>query len=60
LRVDKVAGDIVETRLVHPLAEKDLAYKFEVMQVTDPRPPPVPVAALKLQESDDANESSES
>lgn len=60
LRVDKVAGDIVETRLVHPLAEKDLAYKFEVMQVTDPRPPPVPVAALKLQESDDASESSES
>jgi FKBP-type peptidyl-prolyl cis-trans isomerase SlyD len=57
LQIEKVSGDTVETRLVHPLAEKDLAYKFEVVQVTDPRPPPVPVAALKLEETDDPSES---
>lgn len=52
LQIEKVAGDVVETRLVHPLADKDLAYKLEVVQVTDPRPPPVPVAALKLEDAE--------
>lgn len=57
LQIEKVSGDEVETRWVHPLAEKDIAYKLEVIQVTDPRPPPVPVAALKLQESESEEES---
>ena len=54
LEIVKVTGETVETRLVHPLAEKDLAYKLEVVQVTDPRPPPMPAAALGLEEADDS------
>ncbi len=49
LQIEKVSGAEVETRLVHPLADKDISYKVEVIQVTDPRPPPVPAAALKLE-----------
>ena len=50
LRIQKVEGDDVEVRLVHPLAEKDIKYAVEVVQVSDPRPPPVPVQALELEE----------
>ncbi len=52
LQIEKVDSDVVETRLVHPLADKDLSYKLEVLQVTDPRPPPMPAAALKLEETE--------
>jgi hypothetical protein len=37
-------------RLVHPLADKDIKYAVEVVNVTDPRPPPMPAAALELEE----------
>ena len=50
LQIAKVTGDDVEVRLVHPLAEKDIKYAVEVVQVTDPRPPPMPAKALKLEE----------
>jgi FKBP-type peptidyl-prolyl cis-trans isomerase SlyD len=50
LRIEKVTADEVEVRLVHPLAEKDIKYSAEVIQVSDPRPPPVPAAALDLEE----------
>lgn len=50
LQVVTVAGDDVTVRLVHPLAEKDLKYALEVVDVTDPRPPPMPAKALKLEE----------
>ena len=50
LRVEKVAGDDIEVRLVHPLADKDIKYAVEVVQVSDPRPPPVPAQALELEE----------
>jgi len=50
LRIEKVAGDDVDVRLVHPLAEKDIKYSAEVVQVSDPRPPPMPAGALKLDE----------
>jgi FKBP-type peptidyl-prolyl cis-trans isomerase SlyD len=50
LQIVKVSGDDVEVRLVHPLAEKDLTYSLEVVNVTDPRPPPMPAKALKLEE----------
>jgi FKBP-type peptidyl-prolyl cis-trans isomerase SlyD len=50
LQIAKVTGDEVEVRLVHPLAEKDLKYSLEVVQVTDPQPPPLPAKALKLEE----------
>jgi FKBP-type peptidyl-prolyl cis-trans isomerase 2 len=50
LRIESVSGDEVDVRLVHPLAEKDIKYAVEVMQVSDPRPPPVPSEALELEE----------
>lgn len=50
LQIVKVAGDDVDVRLVHPLAEKDIKYSVEVVQVSDPRPPPMPAAALELEE----------
>ncbi|CAN5141747.1 hypothetical protein BH11MYX1_BH11MYX1_41720 [soil metagenome] len=50
LQISKVSGDDVEVLLVHPLAEKDIKYAVEVVQVTDPRPPPMPAAALELEE----------
>ena len=50
LRIEKVAGDEVDVRLVHPLAEKDIKYSVEVIQVSDPRPPPMPGQALELEE----------
>jgi FKBP-type peptidyl-prolyl cis-trans isomerase 2 len=50
LQIVKVAGDDVDVRLVHPLAEKDIQYSVEVVQVSDPRPPPVPAEALELEE----------
>ncbi len=50
LRVDKVAGDDVDVRLVHPLADKDIKFDVEVLAVTDPAPPPVPAQALKLED----------
>jgi FKBP-type peptidyl-prolyl cis-trans isomerase 2 len=51
LAIEKLAGDDVEVRLVHPLAEKDLRYELEVLSVTDPKPPPLPARALKLDDA---------
>jgi len=50
LQIVKISGDDVDVRLVHPLAEKDIKYSVEVVQVSDPRPPPMPAKALKLEE----------
>ena len=50
LQIEKVETDNVTVRLVHPLADKDLSYDLEVIQVTDPRPPPPPAKALGLEE----------
>lgn len=50
LLIEKVDKDDVEVRFLHPLADKDIKYSIEVVQVSDPRPPPVPVAALELEE----------
>lgn len=50
LLVEKVDKDDIEVRFLHPLAEKDIQYSLEVVQVSDPRPPPVPAAALDLEE----------
>lgn len=44
-----IKGDDIEVRLLHPLAEKDIKYSVEVVQVSDPRPPPVPAEALDLE-----------
>lgn len=50
MNVIKVSADEVEVRLVHPLAEKDIKYDVEILSVTDPKPPPLPAKALKLED----------
>jgi len=52
LQIQKISGDDVDVRLVHPLADKDIAYVFEVVNVTDPRPPPMPAKAIELEEDE--------
>lgn len=50
LQVVNVSGNDVDVRLVHPLSEKDIRYAVEVVQVTDPRPPPLPSSALTIED----------
>ena len=50
LQIEKADQDEVLVRFLHPLADKDIKYSLEVVQVSDPRPPPVPAAALELEE----------
>lgn len=50
MNITKVTSDEVEVRLVHPLAEKDIKYSVEVVNVRDTRPPPMPAAALDIEE----------
>jgi len=50
MNVINVGADEVEVRLVHPLAEKDIKYDVEILSVTDPKPPPLPAKALKLED----------
>lgn len=52
MQVVKVGADEVETRLIHPLAEKSIRYEVEILSVTDPKPPPLPARALKLEDAD--------
>ena len=51
LAIEKLSGDDVDVRLVHPLADKDLRYECEIISVTDPKPPPLPAKAMKLDEA---------
>jgi FKBP-type peptidyl-prolyl cis-trans isomerase 2 len=52
LLVEKVGDTEVDVRYLHPLAEKEIKYSVEVMQVSDPRPPPMPAQALELEPED--------
>ena len=49
LLIEKVTDTDVDVRYVHPLAEKEIKYSVEVIQVSDPRPPPMPTEALDLE-----------
>ena len=51
LQLEKISGDDVVLKLVHPLADKDLKYDIEVVSVSDPRPQTMPAAALKLDDA---------
>lgn len=53
LEVVEVAKDEVHVQLRHPLADKDIAYELEVVQVTDPKPPPLPPELIGAQDADD-------
>lgn len=50
LQIEKSTKEEVEVRFLHPLHDKDIQYSLEVVQVSDPRPPPMPTAALELEE----------
>jgi len=50
LAIEKITGDDVDVRLLHPLADKDLSYDLEVVGVSDPKPPPPPPKALGLKD----------
>lgn len=51
LAIEKVGKDEIDVRLVHPLADRDIRYEVEVLNVAEPvRPPPIPAQALKLEE----------
>ncbi len=50
LKIEAISGDELDVRMIHPLADKDIKYSVEVVQVSDPRPPPMPAAALQLEE----------
>ncbi len=53
MKIEKVSGDEVDVRLLHPLAEKDIKYAVEVVGVRPPppAPPPPPAdAVLELEE----------
>ena len=49
LSIEKVTDTEAEVRYIHPLAEKEIKYAVEVLQVSDPRPPPMPAQALELE-----------
>ena len=51
LFIDRIEGEDVDVQLLHPLADKDIKYDVEVLNVTDPAPPPVPAEALNLEEA---------
>jgi FKBP-type peptidyl-prolyl cis-trans isomerase SlyD len=52
LLLEKVGETEVDVRYIHPLAEKQIKYSVEVLQVSDPRPPPMPAQALELEPED--------
>jgi FKBP-type peptidyl-prolyl cis-trans isomerase SlyD len=52
LEISKLSGDDVIVHLRHPLADTDIEYDVHVLQVTDPKPPPLPAAALARAEED--------
>lgn len=52
LEIVEVNDDDVQVRLLHPLADKDIEYDFEVLSVTNPSPPPLPPDALGASDED--------
>ncbi len=53
LQIDKVKDETIEVVICHPLADKDIAYDFEVLKVTDPSPPPLPADLVGAVEDDE-------
>jgi FKBP-type peptidyl-prolyl cis-trans isomerase 2 len=54
LKVYEVTKDVVKVRLMHPLHDKNIAYKIKVLSVErSDRPPAIPTAALDLEEVKD-------
>ena len=55
IRLVKIDGDDIDAKLMHPLADKDIEFEAEILAVTDPMPPPLPVEALAEVEGDDGD-----
>jgi FKBP-type peptidyl-prolyl cis-trans isomerase 2 len=51
LFIKGISGEDVDAQLLHPLGEKDISYAVEVLNVTDPSPPPMPAEALNLEDA---------
>lgn len=47
-RVTAVEEEVVLARMLHPLADADLEYRFKLIGVEDRRPPPLPARALGI------------
>lgn len=41
-RVEESGDEVITVRFVHPLGGKDIAYEVKVLEVSDPKPPPLP------------------
>jgi FKBP-type peptidyl-prolyl cis-trans isomerase 2 len=50
LLIKNVTDTEVDVAYLHPLAEKDIKYSCEVVNVSDPKPPPLPAQAMDLKE----------
>ena len=46
LELTEVGDDVVKALLKHPLADKNIEFAVEVLSVSDPSPPPLPVDAI--------------
>ena len=51
LFIKGIDGEDVDAQLLHPLADKDIQYSVDVLNVTDPAPPPMPAEAFKLEDA---------
>jgi len=50
LQIESVDDEFVHVRYLHPLHQKDIAYEIEVLKVTDPTPPPLPIEAIAAED----------
>ncbi|HVZ74788.1 MAG TPA: FKBP-type peptidyl-prolyl cis-trans isomerase [Polyangia bacterium] len=52
LKIVSASGDVVKTRLLHPLVGRDLAFRVKVLEVSDAKKPPPPPGAVELNPDD--------
>jgi FKBP-type peptidyl-prolyl cis-trans isomerase SlyD len=55
LKIVSATGDIIKTRLLHPLVGRDLVFRVKVLAVTDASRPPPPPGVVEL-DADDLKE----
>jgi FKBP-type peptidyl-prolyl cis-trans isomerase 2 len=55
LKIVSATGDVVKTRLLHPLVGRDLAFRVKVLAVSDAKKPPPPPGVVEL-DADDLKE----
>jgi FKBP-type peptidyl-prolyl cis-trans isomerase SlyD len=55
LKIVSATGDVIKTRLLHPLVGRDLVFRVKVLAVTDASRPPPPPGVVEL-DADDLKE----